>query len=144
MEFVRLNSLNEIKDLLVAFADAFPNRCSDERIIDDLSLKYLRFGVVECLVENGEIIAFSCFYCNDSEKEAAYISKIATAEKYRGRKFGKTMLDEVCRISKENGMKKIRLEVANTNSTAISFYERNGFSFEGSASCETQYMIKKL
>lgn len=144
MKFIQINSIDEIKELLASFSNAFPGRIFDEKEIEILSDKFDKYAVVECLKNDGEIIAFSCFYCNDIEDYVAYISMIATSEKYRGKKYGRTMLEEVCRVSKERGMKTIRLEVLNTNRTAISFYEKNGFSFEKVAGDETQYMIKTL
>lgn len=144
MKFIQINSIDEIKELLASFSHAFPGRIFDEKEIEILSDKFDKYAVVECLKYAGEIIAFACFYCNDMEKQTAYISMFATSEKYRGRQFGRTMLEEVCRVSKERGMKTIRLEVLNTNRTAISFYEKNGFSFERAAGDKSQYMIKTL
>lgn len=144
MDFVRYTDQERIGVLLLNFAGDFPPPAHDRQILKKLSNKLFNYGVVECLQIDDEKCAYAGFYCNDHESKIAYISTIATAEKYRGNGYGKSMLDRVCDISKENGMSKIRLEVRNDNTTAVNFYIRNGFAFEKKASNETQYMIKTL
>lgn len=46
---------------------------------------------------------------------------------YTGLGIGRIMIEEVCKIAKENGIEQIELEVAANNRNAISLYEKLGF-----------------
>ena len=71
-------------------------------------------------------------------------SLIATSENMQRRGIGRILINEVQRISAEAGMEKLRLEVNNSNSKAISFYIKNGFELECPAGEHSSYMIKKI
>ena len=47
--------------------------------------------------------------------------------KFRGEKLGNLMIEEVIRVSKENGYSKLYLDTAHFMSSAISIYEDFGF-----------------
>ena len=46
---------------------------------------------------------------------------------YTGLGIGRIMIEEVCKIAKENGIEQVELEVAANNINAISLYEKLGF-----------------
>ena len=46
---------------------------------------------------------------------------------YTGLGIGRIMIEEVCKIAKENGIEQVELEVAANNRNAISLYEKLGF-----------------
>ena len=46
---------------------------------------------------------------------------------FTGLGIGKIMIEEVCKIAKENGIEQVELEVAANNRNAISLYEKLGF-----------------
>lgn len=46
---------------------------------------------------------------------------------YTGLGIGRIMIEEACKIAKENGIEQIELEVAANNRNAISLYEKLGF-----------------
>lgn len=50
---------------------------------------------------------------------------------YTGLGIGRIMIEEVCKIAKENGIEQIELEVAANNRNAISLYEKLGFGKVG-------------
>ena len=58
--------------------------------------------------------------------------------------YGSKLLEEAERISKEQGMKKIRLEVYNDNEAGIAFYKKSGYIYEKECSDKSSFMIKEL
>lgn len=50
---------------------------------------------------------------------------------YTGLGIGRIMIEEVCKIAKENGIEQVELEVAANNRNAISLYEKLGFGKVG-------------
>lgn len=50
---------------------------------------------------------------------------------FTGLGIGKIMIEEVCKIAKENGIEQVELEVAANNRNAISLYEKLGFGKVG-------------
>lgn len=46
---------------------------------------------------------------------------------YTGLGIGRIMIEEVCKVAKENGIEQVELEVAANNINAISLYEKLGF-----------------
>lgn len=46
---------------------------------------------------------------------------------YTGLGIGRIMIEEVCKIAKDNGIEQVELEVAANNRNAISLYEKLGF-----------------
>ena len=50
---------------------------------------------------------------------------------YTGLGIGRIMIEEACKIAKENGIEQVELEVAANNRNAISLYEKLGFGKVG-------------
>ena len=132
----------EIEQTLVRYAPLFSRL--NESGIRELAEKYSKHGKVILFGEDNENCGFAAFYCNNANDKVAYLSLIATAEDMQRKGIGKRLIDEVQRISAEAGMEKLRLEVNNANSKAISFYIKNGFRLEKPASEHTQYLIKNI
>jgi hypothetical protein len=63
-------------------------------------------------------------YVNDPENETAYITTISILEKYKGQGLGMMLLKDCIDFAKNNGFKKVKLEVSKINTAAISFYEK--------------------
>ena len=47
--------------------------------------------------------------------------------KFRVKKLGDLMIDEVIRVSKENGLSKLYLDTAHFMSSALSFFQKFGY-----------------
>lgn len=73
------------------------------------------------------LLGFVFFYCNDSKKEASYISLIATSSLARGKGIGYSLVSHVLQISKQRGFQCCQLEVDKKNQVAYAFYLRAGF-----------------
>lgn len=58
---------------------------------------------------------------------------------FTGLGIGKIMIEEVCKIAKENGIEQVELEVAANNRNAISLYEKLGFENVGTLPNNMKY-----
>ncbi len=59
------------------------------------------------------------------------IKRTYVRPKFRGKKLGNLMIEEVIRVSKENGYSKLYLDTAHFMSSAISLYKNFGFKETG-------------
>jgi len=76
----------------------------------------------------GKIIAYALVAINDQK---AHMLKLSVVSEYRNKGLGKKLLDRIVGLAQQQGAKELRLEVAETNTTAIRFYERQGLSRQG-------------
>lgn len=58
---------------------------------------------------------------------------------YTGLGIGRIMIEEVCKIAKDNGIEQVELEVAANNINAISLYEKLGFENVGTLPNNMKY-----
>lgn len=137
-----LKGATEIEQTIIRFVSLFSNL--NRNSIKELAYKFAKFAKVISADAGDDSIGFAAFYCNDKESKTAYLSLIATSENMQRRGIGRILINEVQRISAEAGMEKLRLEVNNSNSKAISFYIKNGFELECPAGEHSSYMIKKI
>ena len=59
--------------------------------------------------------------------DSGEIKRMYVRPKFRGEKLGNLMIEEVIRVSKENGFSKLYLDTAHFMSSAISLYKNFGF-----------------
>ena len=64
--------------------------------------------------------------------DSGEIKRMYVRPKFRGEKLGNLMIEEVIRVSKENGYSKLYLDTAHFMSSAISLYKNFGFKETGS------------
>ena len=58
--------------------------------------------------------------------KAIYLDDLFVKEAFRGRGVGTLLLDELARIAKKSGCKKMRWQVSKWNTSAIAFYRKRG------------------
>ena len=75
-----------------------------------------------------KIISYCLCIVND---EFIEILKIATMQSQRGRGFANSLLDKVEEFGINNSLKRICLEVDETNNLAIDLYKKRGFQTDG-------------
>lgn len=93
---------------------------SDERIILDIQ----KGCVWKILWFDSQPVGYLMI---KSEKEKIYLSKIYLKKEFRGRGFGKIMMDDILEYSKKTNSKSICLNVNKNNLNSIRFYENSGF-----------------
>ncbi len=140
-----------MKDCDAAFAIRLFDRVNAEEIVNRI-VRFAEFyaAVVteESELDEGSTVGYVAFYANDDKGYNAYITSIGVIEGYRKQHVGSSLLKTALATSVSKGMKRIRLEVLNTNHEAIRFYKNWGFEFEGGsgqAECNgSSYMVRML
>lgn len=110
---------------------------------DELFLKIDKYAEF-IAVYNEDLLGYAAMYANNYESGIAYITLIAVKRKYQNKHIGKALLDECCRMAKDKGLKKIKLEVRKDNEVALSFYRKNGFKVIEEASENSYYMLRSF
>jgi diamine N-acetyltransferase len=83
-------------------------------------------------VVNNEALGFLSYEVDYNSKSQTMVHKIYVLPTAQGLGIGKSLINYVATIAKENGNNQIRLKVFSKNEKAIMFYERFGFYKEGS------------
>ncbi len=140
---------------LSAFDDVYKTiRLFDSDFVPSLSERGLdlkayaqklhKFAMVYTLnIENAES-GFVAFYANDLGQKTAYLAQIAVKTHALKHGFGYLLLNHAMEVSKQEGMKRIKLEVYVHNHIAIEFYKKNGFDFCDDALGKFSYMHREL
>ena len=137
-----IHEVTKIHNVLDKFSDSLNSlaRGNDYRKV--MAEKFFLYGkFIVMFDEKGEEIGFVAFYCNDVKSCTAYISMFAVARGGRG--YGVQLINKVMDISKQNEMKKIKLEVNKTNNVAINFYRKVDFSIVEESE-ESYYMERDI
>ena len=141
MAIDQYTSYDDIYSVLIYYSNTFESLKNHEGLISDLAKKYSEHGCFLVINEDGISNGFTAFYLND-ETKTAYISLIATNKNSRRQGYGKRLINELIRVSIDNGMEKIKLEVRKKNLNAIEFYRSQDFDILDSKNEESYYMQK--
>jgi ribosomal protein S18 acetylase RimI-like enzyme len=144
MEIQRIKSLPEILRTMYLCAEVFPNPAlKDEKLINTLAQKYAEIAEFYVVYVGNETAGFIAYYCND-ESRNAFVSMLMVREKFQRQGIGRAFLDRVIEDCEKLGKDRIRLEVDTDNAKGLSFYKKNGFVREGSASPRSDYYVLEL
>lgn len=144
MEIQRIKSLPEILRTMYLCAEVFPNTAlKDEKLINTLAQKYAEIAEFYVVYSETETAGFIAYYCND-ESRNAFVSMLMVREKFQRQGIGRAFLDRVIEDCEKLGKDRIRLEVDTDNAKGLSFYKKNGFVREGSASPRSDYYVLSL
>ncbi|UHA75427.1 GNAT family N-acetyltransferase [Paenibacillus sp. 481] len=142
---IRISSATEIMEILMHFNDYFPrsiiSRVGD---LESYAAKLAEHACVYVAKDHDNIIGLVVFYANDLSTKVAYLSHIAVSEQHQNKGIGSLLLQFCCDLSKQYGMRTMKLEVDKLNFKAIAHYEKHHFVAIGQASLQSQYMIKGL
>ena len=141
---VQVLTTEEILNLLYEFDDVLePSLSSRVKDMAEYSRK-LQENALVCVIRERVNLGLLVFYANDSEGKTAYITFLGVHSSAQGKGIGTELLEHCIRVSKENGMNFLKLEVQNHNESAQNFYLKNGFTFSGEASNHSMYMNRDL
>lgn len=79
-------------------------------------------------LSGGEVIAYGGFH---KVLDEGQIANIAVRSDMRGKGVGRQLMQELLKLAKDNGVKRITLEVKDVNVRAINLYKSLGFTVEG-------------
>ena len=113
-----LNDFASIKDILISDFDDFWNTNTFEEELKNENSYYL-VGKI-----NDKIV---CFAGIKSVLDDADIMNIVTRKDYRNLGIGSIIFEKIIDYAKQNGIKKLTLEVNEKNLPAIHLYEKFGF-----------------
>lgn len=113
------------------------------RYTEKFYLKICEKAVFIAAFYRGGPCGYIAMYANDYDDHCAYITSIAVSPDYQKLGIGQAMLDKAFETARRLGMKKMRLEVDNSNRTAKCFYKKNFFRYEKNAGINTSYMIRE-
>lgn len=110
-------------------ADSFYNQnFNNEVSISELARKYYENAIVLVAYDDDTPVGMAGFYANDAVERRAFLSTIVVNRKYQGQQTGHLLYNRIIEISREHGMKRLRLEVDKTNDHAIAFYKKRGMN----------------
>lgn len=144
-KIVHIDKIEQINRILYQFDPVFmPSLTQRVDDLDTYAEKLFKYAIVLAAAEENDYIGVAVLYANDLENQLAYLSLISVIQSAQNRGVGKLLLDACIYKAKNNGMTALKLEVMNSNITAINFYKKNGFIYYGKASDNSIYMIKNL
>jgi [ribosomal protein S18]-alanine N-acetyltransferase len=122
----RLMKVEDIPEILIIEREAFTMPWTEEAFRNELTHNHFaKYMVMEL---EGRIIGYAGLWAIVDE---AHVTNIALLEKYRGRKWGERLLDELMKTASYLGMKSITLEVRVSNEVAQNLYRKKGFRSAG-------------
>ena len=143
MEVVKINDLSNAKELLYNHNKEIGRTLTDDELLKGID-KFLNFGDVLGFVDSNRIIAMVNLYCNDYETLNAYICNLYVLDDYRGKHYGKKLVDSAIAIARQRNFKNIFLHVYKDNIVAIELYKSLGFIFTGNTKNDDLEMVLKL
>lgn len=128
------------KDFLDLFAENTRGHVTDQVIEDsyiknkaDETFDYLKKGqaILLGLFVNNKLAGFLWAYPRlFLEEQRLYINSLIIDKAYRGRQYGKALMDEIERIALEKNIYVIDVSTASFKTDAIRFYEKLGYKHE--------------
>jgi ribosomal-protein-alanine N-acetyltransferase len=117
-----------LSNLLLKLDSEFDPPLSSSIDISAYTQKIVEKATIIDFLENGELIGFIAFYCNDNINKIGYLSMLAVAKEKRGNGLAISMINSAIENLKRKGFQKFRLEVYKTNLKAVRLYEQYGFT----------------
>lgn len=104
----------------------FATPLSDKIPLADYARKLLCLANVWCVEEDGQPVALMAYYDNNRSTYEAYLSVLSTKAEYRGRGYGKLLVERMIKGCEAKGMKRIRCY--SDNQIAVALYKSFGFA----------------
>ena len=101
-------------------------------------------GRVWCHYDMGKPVSIIAGYFNDMTSQTSYLSMLAVAKEYQGKKLASSLLSEFEDYAIQKGMAYVKLEVRKHNTAAQNLYRKFGYEIIDEASETSLYMKKKL
>lgn len=143
-EFIKVNDKASVLSLLIEFSDIFPHLFEKIESPDSYAEKISKLANIYVAKQDGNNFGIAVFYSNDTTDKKAYISLIGLKEASRGKGQGSWLLSQCERLAENDGMTQVLLEVDSDNTSAIRFYEKNGYSVVEYSDRNSMYMKKIL
>lgn len=125
-----INSANQLQILthLHACNNSFDPPLDNRVNLEEYSVKLHQKAVNFEAFNEGVLIGLIAAYFNDLTNQIGYITNVSLIPQFMGLGIASTLMKMCTTEAKEQGLKKIRLEVVQTNQPAIKLYHK--FKFE--------------
>jgi O-antigen/teichoic acid export membrane protein/ribosomal protein S18 acetylase RimI-like enzyme len=90
--------------------------------------------------EEGVLVAFLAFHCNDPENQVAYMTMLLVRSDCRRKGLATRLIQDSLRYLEHSGIRKFWLEVDRTNNNAIALYTRMKFEATGQGKERSLFM----
>ena len=117
----------ELESLIYTEQQASCGSFIDSESLSSYILKLRAKAEVVAHYDKGQCVGLVAFYCNDSEKESAFITLVLLDKAFRGKGIANMLIESVLRLCTIRQFSQCSLEVRSDNDAAIRLYERNGF-----------------
>lgn len=107
-------------------SECMENPWSEKIFRESLALSYYTFLAAEG--PDGEIVGYAGLMNLSGEGD---VTNIVVSRKVRRKGIGETLLRELMKLGREQGITDFSLEVRKSNLPAVSLYEKLGFAVEG-------------
>lgn len=142
---IRIISDRELKKEIIEKCDtAFIHPLTKRKNYISIFEKIDKYAIFLAAYEENDAIGYAALYANNFETRIAYITMIGVIEKMQRKQVGSCLMQECIDAAANVGMTQLRLEVADINAKAISFYEYFGFVFEDRCSGESCHYIRTI
>lgn len=106
---------------------AFVPPLSGRVVIRDYAQKLTDKAVRFEAWQDGELVGLVATYCNDPEKTAAFITSVSVLPSWQGRGIAAQLMARCLDHVRQEGFRRIELEVDHRSLAAVSLYEKFGF-----------------
>lgn len=113
---------DHIDGVLEVECECFSSPWSKEAFLGDLENEHTVYLIAK---DREKVIGYAGVWCVAGDAD---ITNIAVSADWRGKGVGKLLLERLIFEAKQTKSENIRLEVRKSNKTAISLYEKFGFS----------------
>ncbi|WP_300921186.1 pyridoxal-phosphate dependent enzyme [uncultured Dubosiella sp.] len=140
-----VSNANAIKEAIADLEYMLTPSLTERKInLHQYTNKIIKYGKVWCHFDAEKPVSIIAGYFNDVHSKVAYLSMIAVASEYQGRKLATSLLTEFENYALNNDMECIKLEVRKHNHIAQNLYKKFGYIIVEEASEDSFYMKKIL
>jgi len=120
-------SESTIFNYLTKNQDIFIPRLDTSVNIRNYALKLHKHAVHFCAFDKDMLVGFAACYFNDGLSKTGFLSSISVSSRYQGLGVMKNLLNLIIGYGRENGFRRIRLEVRLENKSVSAIYKKYGF-----------------
>ncbi len=144
VHYKELVTEDAVYNALADFQECFPHLGEKVRDLRAYAQKLCMSANTYVLIKDEKQAGITSFYANDQVLHCAYISLIGIKQQFQKCQMGRALLNYSELKMKQQGMKKVRLEVDCDNINAQGFYRHMGFNIKEKASDNSWFMEKEF
>ena len=120
----RILKKEELVECLRDIDFSLPEPLSRRVDISVYAKKILTNGHALGIFDGADVVGTCCFYCNDLNSRTGYLTLLAVKQSHRGCGYSTILLEEMERVARKQGMKRMELETDKENFPALALYSK--------------------